>query len=162
MRLSRSLPPFFLGFVWLYFVLITLRGFMAALQVPVEYFMFFGKAHQELALFTANVALHLVPEALAFIAGVLLSAYLFRGSRGFSAAMFALGAIASYIIWLLLYQAVAQAQVNGTTGLSWQDLLTPFHAPWWAAPALLSPIIGLAAGIWLVTKGKHAAVRAEA
>ncbi len=162
MRLIRSLLPFFNGFVWLYIVLIQLRGFMAARQVPVEYFRFFGKEHQELALFTTNVALHLIPEALALIAGVVISAYLFKGSRSLNAAMFALGAVVSYVFWLVFYQATAQANVNGEPSLNWQELLAQFQAPWWAAPALLSPVIGVTVGVWLTTRGNHAAEPAEA
>jgi hypothetical protein len=162
MRLIKSLPPVFFGFALLYAVLIQLRGYMAARQVPVEYFKFFGKEHQELALFTTNVALHLVPEALVLTGGVVLSVYLFKGSRGFTCAMFTVGAIVSYFFWLVFYWAIAQSQVNGTLGLSWRELLAPFHAPWWNLPTLLSPVIGLGVGTWLAMEGNHAAVRAGA
>jgi len=159
MRMIQSLPPFFFGFAWLYLVLIQLRGFMAARQVPEGYLRFFGNENQELVLLTTNVALHLVPEALVLIGGVTLSAYLFKGSRGFNAAMFALGAAVSYVFCLVFYQAVAQAQAHATPSLSWQHLLAQFQVPWWAAPALLSPVIGVAVGVWLATRGKHAATR---
>jgi hypothetical protein len=162
MRLIRSLPPFVFGFSCLYVVLIQLRGFMAAREVPVEYFRFFGNEHQQLALFTTNVALHLVPEALLLIGSAALSAYLFKGSRRFNAAMFALGAVVSYAFCLMFYQAVAQTQSNGKPSLNWQELVAQFHAPWWTVPALLSPIIGVAAGVWLVTRINNAAARAEA
>jgi len=117
MRLIRLLPPFFIGFALLYIVLIQLRGFMAARQVPTEYFRFFGKEHQELALF---------------------------------------------IFWLVYYQAVAQAQVHGEPNLNWQELVAQLQAPWWAAPALLSPAVGVGLGVWLATRGNHAAALTEA
>ena len=162
MRLIRLLPPFFIGFALLYIVLIQLRGFMAARQVPTEYFRFFGKEHQELALFTTNVVLHLVPEALVLVGGVVASVYLLNGSRVLNAATFALGAVVSYIFWLVYYQAVAQAQVHGEPNLNWQELVAQLQAPWWAAPALLSPAVGVGLGVWLATRGNHAAALTEA
>ena len=162
MHFTRSLLPFSIGFGLLYVVLIELRGFLAARQIPVEYFRFFGKEHQELALFTSSVALHLIPEALVLIGGVLFCTGTLKGSRSFNAGMFALGAVVSYCFWLVFYQVAAQAQLTGAPGLNWQGLFRQIQAPWWATPALLSPLIGLGVGVWLATRGKHAAGPTEA
>ena len=162
MRISRSLLPFCIGFGLLYVVLIELRGFLAARQVPIEYFRFFGKEHQELSLFITNVVLHLVPESIVLILGVLVCSRALKGSSTFNAGILAFGAAVSYFFWLLFYQVVAHTQTGAESQRFWQDFLRQFSAPWWAMPALLSPLIGIGLGVWLVTKRGHAAGKTEA
>ena len=160
MRLLRPFLSFAIGFGFLYFVLVEVRGFMAARGVPAGYFSFFGKEHQELALFAMNMALHLVPEVILLVSGMAVCTLLLKGRRVFNAAMFAVGAAVSYAFWLLFYQFAAHAQTAGAPVLNWQELLRSFQGPWWASPSLVSPFVGIAIGVWLAAKsGSSAAPR---
>ena len=161
MRYLRPLGAFLLGFTWLYLVQIQFRGFLAARQVSADYFRFFGAEHQDLALFTVKVALHLIPEALAMIGGLMLSAFWFKGKRGVNAAAFAFGAVVSYVFWLVVYHAAARAREHGTASVNWSELFAQFQAPWWTAPALLSPslVLPLASGLQHVPTSCRIALR---
>ena len=145
-----------MGFGLMYLVLIELRGFLAARQIPVGYFRFFGKEHQEFALFLSKIGLHLAPESLALIGGVIVCTQVLRGSRSANTRTLALGAAASYCFWLLFHHVIGQAQQTGAPGFDWAGFARQFQVPWWALPSLLSPFVGLAVGAWLATRKSDA------
>ena len=115
-----------------------IEPFLAARQVPIEYFRFFGEEHQELSLFITNVVLHLVPESIVLILGVLVCSRALKGSSTFNAGILAFGAAVSYFFWLLFYQVVAHTQTGAESQRFWQDFLRQFSAPWW--PAVGAPL----------------------
>jgi hypothetical protein len=132
-----------------------LRGFLAARQVPVGYFEFLGKPHLELALFLISVVVHLIPEVVALAAGVAISTFLLRGVRAENAIGFDSGAVTSYFFFLIFYRLSIQA--NGDLGVNWRELVQSFYGPWWAAPTILSPVVGLCIGVWMALKYNRAA-----
>ena len=150
MQRLRYAAAFAYGFVLSYFVVIWLAGFMAARQVPAEYFGYFaayGQFGREAALALLSLVTHFTPTLCLLSAGLLLPAWLAPSCRrnvGFSALA---GALASYAFWLYFYSLPS----NGGTSPS-EGLLALVRAPWWALPSVVGPLVGFAAAYALFTR----------
>lgn len=155
MHIARLLVAFSTGFGLLYLVLIEVRGFLAARQIPKTYFDYFGKENQELSLFVMNVFLHLIPESLLFCGALILLARVLKGNVLSTTLSIALGAILSYVFWITFYFVVSQADDSNSVGIPWAQLPRQFLVPWWAVPNLLSPWPGLGVGFWLALRNHH-------
>jgi hypothetical protein len=157
MKVLRRLLSFAYGFLLMYFVSIWFTGFMAARQISREYFRFFapyGPFGKEAAHAVLGVALHIIPDLLLLVAGVLLVTIVFTRDRRASGVVAILGAAMSYIFWVAYFSADGN---NETWSLA--AALDPYiKAPWWAWPTIVAPGLGLTVAYALLPKsnGRHA------
>ena len=159
MRALRLTFAFVYGFALMYFVCIWVAGFMAARQIPQEYFRFFasyGSAGKEVALALLGIALHLLPTLLLLSAGILAATFASKQNRRVIGVAAVLGAASSYCFWLVYFSTLG---TNGTWSLS-AALAPYFQAPWWAWPNMVAPFLGLALAFLLLPR--HANLRAGA
>jgi hypothetical protein len=150
MQRLRYVAAFVYGFVLSYFVVIWLAGFMAARQVPAEYFGYFaayGQFGREAALALLSLVTHFIPTLCLLSAGLLLPAWLAQSSRRQVGIAALAGALASYAFWLYFYSLPR----NGGTSPS-EALLALLRAPWWALPAVVGPLVGFVMAYALFTR----------
>jgi len=150
MQRLQYLAAFVYGFVLVFFVCVWMAGFMAAREVPVEYFKFFadyGHRGKELGLAVLSLAQHFVPTVCLLVLGVVLPAWLSTSKRRQIGLSILLGGVVSYFFWAYFYSLEGQPA-------SWfQQLLATYaQAPWWAIPAMVAPFVGLLSAYVLLAK----------
>ena len=137
MRNLRFAAALAYGFVVFYFVWVWFGGFMAARRVPSSFFKSVG---QEPALALISLGFHFVPTVALLLLCSLLFALPFKGHAQAVARTVVVGAVVSYVFWLLLF--AAQSTSQGASFIT--ELLRSFHAPWWGWPALAAPFAAFA------------------
>ena len=132
MRTLRSAAALAYGFVLFYFIWVWFGGFMAARQVPSSFFKLVG---QEPALALISFGFHFLPTVALLVLCSLLFALAFKGQARTVARTVVVGAVISYVFWLLFF--AMQGTPKGASFIA--ELLAQFHTPWWAWPALAAP-----------------------
>ena len=137
MRTLRSAAALVYGFVLFYFVWVWFGGFLAARQVPSSFFQLVG---QEPALALISFGFHFLPTVALLVLCSMLFALPFKGRARTVARTVVVGAVISYVFWLLSF--AMQGTPKEASFIA--ELLAQFRAPWWAWPALAAPPTALA------------------
>ena len=132
---------------------VVLVGILAAVAVPTEYFAWFGKPRQELALAVLDLASAL-PVLLLVCGAVLATCRAFKtGAWPFLAALL-FGMLLCFAYWTANFLFVLPSELP--QGVQPYPLSTRvrqlFFLPWWAVPVALAPWLGFALGAWLLLR----------
>ena len=154
MRTLRIAAVFIAG-IWLYYAAVVLTGgFLAALAVPPNYFAFFGRDHNELALAVLFLFGWAIPVAVLVTGGVLaINSLLAHGERSVGAPALA-GMVLSFLYWALVSVGFFSTAEQSRFAVA-EALLANFTVPWWAAANLLAPWAGFALALWLISRAKR-------
>jgi hypothetical protein len=127
---------------WLYyFAGVYAGGMLAAITIPHGYFTFFGQHNLAVALAISGLVISALPVVVLVCAGYLAGSRLLPGlTKAYTYAV-VLGMLACFVYWL---------------GASEPGLLSLSLVPWWAVPGVLAPWVGVALGVWLVSRSKSA------
>ena len=134
MATLRFLGAFTFGVVLYQVVVIYIGGIVAAVQIPLSYFAFFGGANTDVVHAVLLFASFALPTAV-LVAGGTLATYWMLGRRSTKAVLAAVlaGLLACFAFWAI------------TAG-------PPFVPPWWAVPGFIAPWVGFALAAWLVAR----------
>jgi len=155
MRTVRFVVAVVVGFLLYQYVVVYLGGILAAVQIPVAYFAFFGRQHPELGHALLNLGLHTVPTMLLIAAGCLATHRLLPTQRPITWVPTMLGMLSCLLLWVLVLSP-AQLQSMGIQGRgALGELRRLFAFPWWAASTFAAPWLGVALAGWLMSRSKH-------
>lgn len=137
---------------------VVLNGYLAALAVPRQYFMWFGKPQQELALAIIQLA-SATPVFLLVSGGTLVVCRTLRSRsvplRPLLAAILG-GMLLGHLYWAVGFVAFPPAGLSPevdpySLSVRLQQL---FVAPWWSLPTVLAPWLGFGFSSWLLLRGE--------
>jgi hypothetical protein len=139
---------------------VVLNGYLAAVAVPREYFMWFGRPRLELALAGIQLASAL-PVFLLVVGAVLAVCRTFRSrSTAFLVAIL-VGMLLCYLYWaadfvLFLPEGLPPELKPFPATVRFQQLLYSFFSPWWGIPTVLAPWLGFGFAWWLLRRRSEA------
>jgi hypothetical protein len=144
----RASIGFFAGLA-LYVVATAVNGYLAAVSVPAEFFLYFGRERAGFSLFLLNLGLHAAPLAIIALIWAWF-AMLWSSDRPVRTAALCMagyltGVSASMTLFVLDFAASEAADKVSLQ----QFLMTVLLPPWWVYPAMLSIPIGIATAAWL-------------
>ena len=141
------------GIVLYQLFVVVMNGYLAAVAVPRQYFMWFGKPRLELALAVIQLA-SAVPVFLLVSGGVLVVCRAFR-SRGtpFLIAIL-VGMLLCYLYWAVGFLVFLPADLPPEVKpypmtVRIQQLIL---SPWWALPTIFAPWVGFGFSWWLLRR----------
>ncbi len=150
------------GFWLYYFVVVFVGGFLAAVNIPSEYFRFFGREYSGVAHALLGTMLHAVPTALLIAAGVLAVERFWPKRPALAALPYFLGMVCFVIAWESS-QATGCLPSQDNTSTCAQGILQSLPAlPWWAWLQVASPWVGLGLAQWLLKRIRLAPARSVA
>ena len=133
-----------------YVAVVYLGGLLAAIGVPGAYFTFFGHERTELALALLNFVLWALPVLVAVFLGALVVLRALHGTQRTHAWALALGMLVAFVYWQVTFVGVAPSE--STSMLSFgQALISTLFSPWWIAPNVVAPWLGLALAVLLAS-----------
>ena len=132
---------------------VVLTGHLAAVAVPEQYFLWFGKPHQALALSILDLAIA-VPVFVLVSGAVLVVC---RGLKSRSKPLLAsvlVGMFLCYIYGAVSFLVFVPAGMPAEfkpypTAVRLQQLIYP---PWWSLPTLIAPWFGFGFAAWLLRR----------
>ncbi len=134
-------------------LVVVLNGYLAAVAVPKQFFAWFGKSRQEVAL--AVISLISALPVLVLVSGAVLAVCrtLRNRSTPILSAMF-VGMLLCYLYWaadfLLLSSVDLPPDVKPfPMSVRFQQLIFP---PWWALPSVSAPWLGFLFSSWLLRR----------
>jgi hypothetical protein len=135
------------------FFVVVLNGYLAAVAVPRQYFMWFGTPQQELALAFLQLATAL-PVFVLVSGAVLVACRALRNrSTPFLAAIL-VGMMLCYLYWAVDYLVLLPADLPPDAQaypmpVRLQQLI---FSPWWALPTVFAPWLGFALAAWVLRR----------
>lgn len=135
------------------FFVVVLNGYLAAVAVPRQYFMWFGKPQQELALAVLQLATA-IPVFLLVSGAVLVVCRAFRSrNTPFLVAIF-VGMLLCYLYWAVSFLVFLPADLPAEVkpypmAVRVQQLI---FSPWWALPTVFAPWLGFGFATWLLRR----------
>lgn len=130
---------------------VVLNGYLAAIAVPRQYFMWFGRQRQELALAIIQLA-SAIPVFL-LVTGCVLAVCRSLRSRSMTfLAAILVGMLLSHLYWAVSFLAFLPAGLSPevepySMSVRLQQL---FVVPWWSLPTVLAPWLGFGFSSWLL------------
>jgi hypothetical protein len=152
MRALRFAVAAVVGFLLYQYVVVYVGGILAAVQVPVSYFAFFGREYVEIGHALLNLGLHTLPTTLLIAGGVLAAHSLLPTSKPMTWVPVLLGMLSALLLWVLVLTP-AQMQSMGVQGSgALAELRHMFVFPCWAASNFVAPWLGVALAAWLISR----------
>jgi len=136
---------------------VVLNGYIAAVAVPTEYFRWFGKPRQELALAILHVA-GAIPVFLLVAGAILAVCRALRSRSNHSLMALLAGMLLCFIYWAVVFVAFLPADLPPEVKpfpvtVRIQQL---FILPWWSLPTAVAPWLGFGLAAWLLRRRREA------
>ena len=162
MRTIRFAIAAAVGFLLYQFVVVYIGGFLAAVQIPVAYFRFFGREHAEIGHALLGIALHMLPTILLIAGGILAAERFWPVQLSLAWIPYLLGMLGCVFFWeFVLSPAHIETMGLQSTG-TLAVLQSYLSIPWRAAPVAASPLLGLGLAAWLLHRGRRPRLRSVA
>ena len=162
MRTLRFAVAAFLGFVLYQYAVVFVGGCLAAVQIPVGYFHFFGREQAGVAHAVLGIALHAIPTVLLVASGILAAERVWPSRGPLKWLPYALGMVS----WVMLWEVVVSPLHMQSLGLQNQGALAVVQSylniPWWAVPVAAAPWCGVALAAVLLRPGQAERLRGVA
>ena len=142
------------------FCVVVMSGYLAAVELPTQYFAWFGKPQQGLALTVLDLAI--ASAIFVLVSGAVIAVCrIFR--NGSVALLFAIlaGMLLCWLYWTVGFFVFAPQDLDSNVTLyPMKTGLQPLiFGPWWSLPSTLAPWCGFAFAAWLLRQGSQAAIR---
>jgi hypothetical protein len=139
-----------LGALLHYVAVVYLGGVLAAIGIPRAYFAFFGRERTELALALLNLVVWALPVFVAVFLGALVALRVLHGTLRSSAWALALGMLGAFVYWQVSLVVLVPSESSSMLSFG-QAFISTLFSPWWVAPNLVAPWVGLALAVLLAS-----------
>jgi hypothetical protein len=154
MHALRFIAAAVIGFLLYQYVVVFVGGFLAAVQIPVSYFKFFGRQHAEVGHALLNLGLHALPTVVLIAGGTLSLHRLFPNQKLMTWVPVLLGMISCLLLWALVLSPARMESLGIPSKGTLEELRSLVVFPWWAASNVAAPWLGIALAAWLMPSSR--------